>query len=79
LKKEIDVRKADAITLANALVYTSPSYDNTSQAKKQRMWTSFMNSLDWNKITKKPEKPDPDALIHVFGKMGVPATKGVKK
>lgn len=82
LKKEIDKQKLDAITLAQALAYVSPSSDNAQASRKQRIWNNFMNSLDWNKITKKPSKPDPTALMSVFGALGVPSTKtnkGVKK
>lgn len=78
LKSEIENRKSEAITLANALIYTSPSHDTTSHIKKQRMWNSFINALDWDKITKEPKAPDPDALISAFGVFGVPPTKKPK-
>lgn len=82
LKKEINKQRSDAITMANAFAYSTPAHSNESLSKKQRAWNNFMNSLDWDKITKKPSKPDPTALISVFGSLGVPSTKvdkGVKK
>ncbi|MBU0963258.1 MAG: hypothetical protein KKD48_05120, partial [Nanoarchaeota archaeon] len=75
LKAELDDQKFDAIKLANALVYASPSYDRSSSDKKQRMWDRFINSLTWEKLTKPKQQPDPDALVSVFGGLGVPATK----
>ena len=60
------------------MVYASPSYDQSSSVKKQRMWDRFINSLTWEKITKPKEKPDPNALISVFGSLGVPAIKPIK-
>jgi len=39
-----------------------------------------MDSLDWNKLTKKPEAPDPRILSAVFRGFKVPSTKkGGKK
>lgn len=68
----------DAITFAQALAYVSPSSDNASASRKQRAWNNFMNSLDWDKITKKPSKPDPTALVSIFGALGVPSIKAKK-
>lgn len=65
----------DAMILAQVGVYVSPSYDNNSARKKQRSWNKFMNSLDWDKITKKSEKPKAEVLKSVFGGIGVPIKK----
>jgi len=65
----------DATILAQVGVYVSPSYDNISARKKQRSWNKFMNSLDWNKISKKQEKPKAETLKAVFGGLGVPLKK----
>lgn len=78
LKKEINTRRADAITLSNALIYASPAYDRPGADKKQRMWDTFMRSLDWDKLTKEPVKPSPTTIIRGFGALGVPATKPKK-
>lgn len=75
LKKEITTRRSDAITLSNALIYASQSYDRTAANNKQRMWDTYMRSLDWDKLTSKPKKADPKQLAMAFGALGVPVTK----
>ena len=55
-KRELDEDRINAIILANALVYTSVSYDKSSVTKKQNNWDNFLDSLDWRKTTKKKEK-----------------------
>lgn len=74
----MEEQRFDALKLANALVYASPSYDQASSSKKQRMWNKFINSLDWEKATKPKQQPDPDMLVAAFSSLGVSPTK-VKK
>jgi hypothetical protein len=78
-KEELASQKMDAIILANALVYTSPSMSTTDSSKKRRAWNKFMDSLTWNKIRVSDKKPDPDALKMLFSSLGVkPKKKDVK-
>jgi hypothetical protein len=79
IKKDMDDRRVEAVTLANALIYASPSYDRPGANKKQQMWDKFMNSLDWDRITKKRDKPSPESIGAAFGAFGVPVTKPVTK
>jgi len=57
-KDEMYEHKTNAIILANAGVYASPSYDKSDSRRKQRMWTEFVKSLDWEKAIKKYSKKD---------------------
>lgn len=59
--------KMNAIILANAMAYTSPSYDRSSASKKQQIWDKFLNSLTWEKIERKGK----DHPIKSFLKMGI--------
>jgi hypothetical protein len=55
----MDSEKTEAIILANALIYASPSYDKNAVSKKQQNWDRFINALDWRyklKDTKKVGK-----------------------
>ena len=78
MRDEIESQKINAITLANSLVYASPSDSRSGIIKKQRSWDMFMNALTWNKITKPKENLDPVALASVFGSLGVPTTNMIK-
>ncbi len=75
IKEELDSRRLDAITLANAGLYTSPSYSKTSANQKQKMWKQFIDSFDWEKRLNKNKKQSPQELIKVFQKLGVPVVK----
>lgn len=55
-RQRLRERREDAITMANAIVYGSPSYDTKSVRSKQRMWEQFIRSLDWEYIEKKSKK-----------------------
>ena len=72
--KELDNRKHEAICLANALVYASPTYDRSSAHKKQRMWERYVKSLDWDTVTK-ANKPTVGSLLKMFGGKGVKVKK----
>ena len=63
----METQKMGAVVLAQALVYASPSYEKKDSTKKQRIWNKFMDSLDWEKIGKKPKKPHPGELKAVLG------------
>jgi hypothetical protein len=70
----------NAIVLANALVYTSPSSDRGSVASKQRSWDKFINSLDWGNLTKGKKKMEVKDVLSVFQKVGmVPILKKKKE
>jgi hypothetical protein len=79
IKRDMDDRRTGAVTLANALIYAGPSYDRAGANKKQQMWDKFMDSLDWDRLTKKRDKPSPDTIGAAFGAFGVPVTKPVIK
>ena len=78
MRDEIESQKINAITLANSLIYASPSNSRPDMTKKQRSWDAFMRALTWDKITKPKENPDPQALAAVFGSLGVPSTNVIK-
>lgn len=70
----------DAIVLANALVYTTPSSDRSGVASKQRSWDKFINSLDWGNLTKGKKKMEVKDMLSVFQKVGmVPILKKKKE
>jgi len=69
-RNELSEQKRNAITLAHALVYASPSHDRNSSRKKQTMWDKYINSLE----PRKKEKPSHKGLINAFRMMGIPIT-----
>jgi len=70
-KNELSEQKRNAVTLAHALVYASPSHDRNSMRKKQNMWDKYINSLE----PRKAEKPSSKNIINVFRMMGIPVVK----
>jgi len=63
----------EAVTFANALIYASPSYDQSSANKKQSMWRKFIDSLDWEALeSKTKKKSDP---LSMFIRAGIPVKK----
>lgn len=71
VKEELEQRRLDAITLANAGIYTSPSYSKSSARDKQKMWQQFVDSFDWEKRVAKKKKKSPQEIIKVFQKLGI--------
>ena len=57
-KDEMYSRKSDAIIMANAMVYASPSYDKSAARNKQRAWEKFIRSLDWERVSKGYDKKE---------------------
>jgi len=57
-KDDMYDRKSNAIVVANAMVYASPSYKKSDARQKQRSWEKFINSLDWEKVSKKHDKKE---------------------
>jgi len=79
IKEDIDNQKIDAITMANALNYSSPSHSRGDLNKKTQAWNRFMDALTWDKIKAKSKKSDPQTLSNIFGALGVPSTNPIKK
>lgn len=83
----MDEQKTDALVLANALVFASPSYDRQAVQEKKRNWSSFLDSLDWRKKlgsgkqkqTAKKKQTVGDLFGQLFGgKAQVPIIKDKK-
>jgi hypothetical protein len=78
-KESLHNQRDNAITLAHALIYTSPSQDKKGSNKRQKMWDKYINSLDLNKLMKKNKPAEYNKLVTVFNSIGVPVkTKDVK-
>uniref|UniRef100_A0A6H1ZWT9 Uncharacterized protein n=1 Tax=viral metagenome TaxID=1070528 RepID=A0A6H1ZWT9_9ZZZZ len=71
IRNEMLEQKRNAITLAHAIVYASPSHNTTSSRKKQTMWNKYINSLE----PRKQEKPSHKGIINAFRAMGIPIVK----
>lgn len=72
MKSELEQQRKDAITLANALVYTTPVSDKSDLRKKERSWKSFIDSLDVDKIKSKKEKKQTIGDVKkMFGALGM--------
>jgi len=69
VKSKFEEYKMNAIILFNALVCSSQSESRAAANKKSRAWSRFVDSLDWNKITKK--KTVKDVTQQFFG-LGIP-------
>ncbi len=66
-----------AIIIANAAVFSSPSYSQQDATKKQRSWKQFIDSFDWNKMTDKKQKQTLGGFLEMFKSANV-MTKGKK-
>lgn len=84
----MDEQKIDALVIANALVFASPSYDKQSVQEKKRNWNQFLDSLDWraklsgHKPTKTTKKKQTVGQLfgHIFGgKAQIPVVKDKNK
>ena len=60
----------DAIVLANALVYATPSSDRSGISSKQKTWEKFINSLDWDSVPKE-KKTQAKNVLGMFKKLGM--------
>lgn len=56
IKYELEKQQSQAITIANALIYTTPASEKSQLQKKQKAWENFINSLDIEYTKKKKEK-----------------------
>ena len=71
----MDAHKENAVILANAMFYASPSYDDKGARQKQRSWEKFIKSLDWRKISGTDKKKPVSSFISDLSSLKV----GVKK
>ena len=46
----------EAIIVANAVAYGSPSWSKEGASSKNRMWKNFMNSLSWDRIEERGKR-----------------------
>ena len=53
IKKDLEEKKFNAISMANAVSYATPAVDRKSASDKTRHWRQFMDSLDWEKLKSK--------------------------
>lgn len=72
VKDDLNNKQINAVTLAKAGIYVSPSYDTKSMMSKQRMWQQFMDSLDWDKLSDLKRKQSPEKVKEVFKSLGIP-------
>ena len=56
LKEDLETKKFNAISTANAVSYATPAQDRKGAADKKRHWTQFIDSLDWEKLKSKGRK-----------------------
>ena len=75
-KNMLDTQMRDAMTLVNALYYTSTSETRQAVNEKKRAWKNFIRSIDWKVLTK---KPDNKSISSVLSGLGVPMLKSKKK
>jgi hypothetical protein len=72
----MDRRKFDAIVLANAIAYASPSFggDKHYFNQKKQTWNNFINSLTWKSATSKEDQINKakEGFLRVFGAVGAP-------
>ena len=71
-KDLLDKRRFDAILMANAVAYATPSYSQKDSSNKQRSWSKFMDSLDWEKLT---TKKDAGSVKKQLVGLGIPVKK----
>jgi len=62
----------NAIILANALVYTSPSSDKNAMRSKQQTWNNFLKILDWDSKTKTEKKNKMTNPVVSLQRLGIP-------
>ena len=75
-KEELDNQRSEAVTLSNALIYASPSHEQSDARKKQQSWNKFMDSLTWDKLkTEKKVKTVKDVKQGFFNIPGLPIKK----
>lgn len=74
-KDILDKKRNDAIVLANALVYASPSNDKKDSSRKQQAWNKFINSLTYEKII---ERKDINKVKKEFLGLGLPVKKRMR-
>lgn len=55
-KIEMASDKMNAIILSQAMSYTAPVYKSSDAHRKQRVWSRFLDSLDWEKVMKKADR-----------------------
>lgn len=76
---DLDKYRMNAITMGNALIFTSPSTKKKQVYEKQRQWRQFVDGLDWEKLEKRKEKPSPKKVASMFRALGVPVRIRKKK
>jgi len=78
-KKELEEEKLSALTLANSLIYVSPSDSKSGARKKQSIWDKFIDSLTWGKIEERGKKKTTEDYKNIFGSLGVLVRNQKKK
>lgn len=76
LKKEMDSNKMEAIIVANAVTYGSPSWSKDGASGKNRMWKSFMDSLTWDSLQERGRKQTVGDIKKMAKGAGVIALRG---
>lgn len=79
IKNELEDRRRSAVTMANANMYASPSYDRSAARSKERIWQQFMDSLDWDKLTNLKKKQSPEEIKRAFKSLKIPIVGEKKK
>jgi len=71
-KLEMQDWKMNAMIMAQALIYVTPSEKTNEARKKQKNWEKFMDSLTWEKLEKKNIKgKDAGSFIRMFQSTGL--------
>ena len=71
-KSDLDEQRDLAITVANCLIFASPSSSKGDISKKKRAWDKFMDGLDWDKLTSKDKKTTIKVVKDIASMFGIP-------
>ena len=78
IKRDLNDKRHNALTLANAMVYTSPYKDKNSMQKSNMNWNKFLDSMDYKKIIGVPDdekKRGTDLAKDLSSMFGLPIKK----
>jgi len=67
MKKELNETKMLAVSMGNAAVYGSTSYDEKSARKKGEFWKKFIDSLTWDKLEGRAKNQTMDHWLKTLG------------
>lgn len=71
-KIEMDTQKINALSLVHSISYASPRFsdDKKIAGQRRKTWNNFIDSLTWEKVTRKAKKTVGD-FTNMFKNAGV--------